>query len=83
MDIQLPGANGFELTRRLSRIRYARHIVVALTAYASGDKETAQTVGCTDTSQNQWILGRSRPREIVLGKQTGHPTAFEAVITMT
>ena len=48
MDIQLPGMDGLELTRRLkadSRMRGV--VVVALTAYAmKGDEERALAAGC-------------------------------------
>jgi len=49
MDVQLPGANGFELTRRLKSDPETRDIiVVACTAYAMpGDEEKAHRVGCS------------------------------------
>lgn len=48
MDIQLPGIDGLELTRRLKRDpRYQNLLVVALTAYAmKGDEEKAIAAGC-------------------------------------
>ena len=49
MDIQLPGMDGLELTRRLkarSR-RIGTSVIVALTAYAmKGDDEKALAAGC-------------------------------------
>jgi len=50
MDIQLPGMDGLELTRRLKADPARRHIVViALTAYAmKGDDEKARAAGCDD-----------------------------------
>lgn len=48
MDIQLPGMDGLELTRRLKADPARRQIVViALTAYAmKGDDEKARAAGC-------------------------------------
>jgi CheY-like chemotaxis protein len=50
MDLQLPGMDGLELTRRLKADPARRHIlVVALTAYAmKGDEERARAAGCDD-----------------------------------
>jgi CheY-like chemotaxis protein len=48
MDIQLPGMDGLELTRRLKAAPETRGIViVALTAYAmKGDEDKARAAGC-------------------------------------
>ena len=50
MDLQLPGVDGLELTRRLKTDPGTRGIViVALTAYAmKGDLEKAVAAGCDD-----------------------------------
>lgn len=48
MDLQLPGMDGLELTRRLKADPATRDIVViAVTAYAmKGDEERARAAGC-------------------------------------
>ncbi len=48
MDLQLPGMDGLELTRRLKRDPKTQNIIIlALTAYAmKGDEEKARTAGC-------------------------------------
>jgi len=48
VDIQLPGMDGLELTRRVKASQRTRHIVVfAVTAGAmKGDKERALAAGC-------------------------------------
>jgi CheY-like chemotaxis protein len=48
MDIQLPGIDGLELTRRLKADpRYTGTVIIALTAYAmKGDEEKARAAGC-------------------------------------
>ena len=48
MDIQLPGMDGWELTRRLKRNPATSHIpVIALTAYGTkGDEDRARDAGC-------------------------------------
>jgi two-component system cell cycle response regulator len=48
MDVQLPGLDGLELTRRLKTDPATRDIVVvALTAYAmQGDEQKALDAGC-------------------------------------
>lgn len=48
MDLQLPGMDGFELTRKLKQDpRYQNILIVAVTAYAmKGDEEKALAAGC-------------------------------------
>ena len=50
MDVQLPGMDGLELTRRLKADPARRHIVIiALTAYAmKGDRERTLAAGCDE-----------------------------------
>lgn len=50
MDIQLPGMNGIELTRKLKNDpKYKKIIIIAVTAYAMKfEKETALEAGCDD-----------------------------------
>ncbi|MBN2734430.1 MAG: response regulator [Methanomicrobiaceae archaeon] len=49
MDIQLPGIDGFETTRRIREIKDLSEIpIIALTSYAmTGDREKALSLGCT------------------------------------
>ena len=48
MDLQLPGMDGLELTRRLKAVPETKNmIILALTAYAmKGDDEKAKAAGC-------------------------------------
>jgi CheY-like chemotaxis protein len=48
MDMQMPGVDGFELTRRLKADPSTREVVImAVTAYAmKGDEERARQAGC-------------------------------------
>jgi two-component system cell cycle response regulator DivK len=50
MDLQLPGIDGLELTRRLKADPATRDIaIIAVTAYAmKGDQEKAFAAGCDD-----------------------------------
>jgi CheY-like chemotaxis protein len=50
MDLQLPGVDGLELTRRLKADPATRDIaIIAVTAYAmKGDQERALAAGCDD-----------------------------------
>ena len=48
MDIQLPGIDGYEVTRRIKAIPALNHIpIIAVTSYAlSGDDKKAFAAGC-------------------------------------
>jgi CheY-like chemotaxis protein len=50
MDLQLPGLDGLELTRRIKNDAATRDIaIIAVTAYAmKGDRERALEAGCDD-----------------------------------
>jgi CheY-like chemotaxis protein len=50
MDVQLPGIDGLELTRRLKADPATRDIsIIVVTAYAmKGDQERARAAGCDD-----------------------------------
>ncbi len=50
MDLQLPGIDGLELTRRLKADPATRDIkIIAVTAYAmKGDEDKALEAGCDD-----------------------------------
>jgi CheY-like chemotaxis protein len=50
LDLQLPGMDGLELTRRLRANAHTRAIpIVAVTAYAmKGDEDKARDAGCDD-----------------------------------
>lgn len=65
MDVQLPGMDGLELTRRIkANPAYSRVVIVALTAYAmKGDEEKALQAGC-DGYVSKPINTRSMPRLI-------------------
>ncbi len=81
-DIQLPGIDGFELTRRLKHDQSTRDIlVVALTAFAmKGDEQKAIDAGCDGyiTKPIDTRTLGSRIREILSRRQeTGHPPRQE------
>jgi CheY-like chemotaxis protein len=65
MDIQLPGIDGLELTRRLKADPATAHIpIVAVTAYAmQSDRERALAAGC-DAYVTKPIDTRTLPRTI-------------------
>ena len=65
MDLQMPGMDGFELTRCLKADPAMKRIVIlALTAYAmKGDEEKARAAGC-DGYISKPIDTRALPNEI-------------------
>jgi CheY-like chemotaxis protein len=65
MDLQLPGIDGLELTRRLKADPATKSIViVAATAYAmKGDEERALAAGC-DGYISKPINTRTLPRQV-------------------
>jgi two-component system, cell cycle response regulator DivK len=73
MDLQMPGMDGLELTRRLKAEPTLRGVVVlALTAYAmKGDEERARAAGC-DGYISKPIDTRSLPG-VIAGYLAGPP----------
>ena len=76
MDLQMPGMNGFDLTRRLKADEATRDIlIVALTAYAmKGDEEKAREAGC-DGYVSKPIDTRTLPALIAAHLASGGPQA--------
>jgi two-component system cell cycle response regulator DivK len=74
MDIQLPGLDGYEATRRIKANHAVRHIpIIVVTSYAlSGDDVKAFEAGC-----DAYVTKPFVPRELLakvrefLGKQPG------------
>ena len=75
MDIQLPGMDGLELTRKLKADPTKKHILIfALTAYAmKGDEEKALAAGCEeyvtkpiDLNNLRALLARTKEGELSL-----------------
>jgi CheY-like chemotaxis protein len=48
MDLNMPGMNGFEVTRQLRDQGYTNPIVVLTASESDADKEKAVAVGCND-----------------------------------
>jgi two-component system cell cycle response regulator DivK len=76
MDIQLPGMDGLELTRRLRLDPVFRDvIIVALSAYAmKGDADNARAAGCHDYLTKP-IDTRTFPGEVRGFLKDFHPAA--------
>jgi CheY-like chemotaxis protein len=74
MDLQLPGMDGLELTRRLKSAPETRDIVViAVTAYAmKGDEERARAAGC-DGYVPKPVDTRALPRIVAAHLGIGEP----------
>jgi two-component system, cell cycle response regulator DivK len=64
MDVQLPGMDGLELTRRLKAdLRRQDIVIIALTAYAmKGDEEKARAAGADGYLSKPVDTGRCRHR---------------------
>jgi two-component system, cell cycle response regulator DivK len=62
MDIQLPGIDGYEVTRRIKASPDLKAIpIIVVTSYAlSGDEEKARTAGC-----DAYIAKPYSPRELL------------------
>jgi two-component system cell cycle response regulator DivK len=62
MDVQLPGFDGFEATRRIKANPTLQHIpIIAVTSYAmGGDEARAMAVGC-----NGYVSKPLRPRVLL------------------
>lgn len=64
MDIQLPGLDGYEATRRIKASTGLQHLpILAVTSFAlSGDEEKARAAGC-----DAYVAKPFSPR-VLLGK---------------
>jgi len=62
MDLQLPGIDGYEVTRRIrADAANAALPIIAVTSYAlTGDEDKARDAGCTD-----YVSKPYRPRELL------------------
>ena len=62
MDIQLPGIDGYEATRRIKANAAHAHIpIIAVTSYAlSGDEDKARAAGC-----NGYVTKPFSPRDLL------------------
>jgi len=96
IDIQLPGMDGLELTRRIKQDSYTRNIVVvALTACAmKGDDDRAFQAGCDGyiTKPIETLTLARKVREYLERRPTppspetpaeGHPRGFPGGITLS
>jgi two-component system, cell cycle response regulator DivK len=70
MDIQLPGIDGYEATRRIKGNAAHAHIpIIAVTSYAlSGDEDKARAAGC-----NGYVTKPFSPRDLLARIRTFLP----------
>ena len=48
MDINMPGTNGFEITKQLREKNFTGPIIILTASESSADRQKAKAAGCTD-----------------------------------